>query len=53
MSIISIVIIVFMVLELMNVSMLYFSPGSKMGNGIGVFNAWEASKENESVHDLV
>lgn len=53
MSIISIVIIVFMVLELMNVSMLYFSPGSKMGNGIGVFNAWEASKENESVHALV
>jgi hypothetical protein len=24
-----------------------------MGNGIGVFNAWEVSKENESVHALV
>jgi len=53
MSIISIAICIFLVLELMNVTMLYFNPGSTMGNGIGVFNAWEQSKENESVHALV
>lgn len=53
MSIISIAMCVFLVLELMNVTMLYFNPGSKMGNGIGVFNAWEQSKENEAVHALV
>ena len=53
MSIISIAMCIFLVLELMNVTMLYFNPGSKMGNGIGVFNAWEQSKENEAVHALV
>lgn len=51
--ILSIAIGLFLVLECMNVLMLYFAPGSKMGNGIGVFNAWEASKENPSVHALV
>lgn len=53
MNIISIVIIIFIILEFMNVSMLYFKPGSKMGNGIGVFKAFEASKENESIHALI
>lgn len=53
MNILSAAICIFILLELMNVSMLYFNPGSKLGNGIGVFNAWEASKEDESVHALV
>jgi len=33
--------------------MLYFMPESKMGNGVGVFNAWEASKQDDNVHELV
>ncbi len=53
MNILAIVICIFLLLESMNVFMLYFNPGSKLGNGIGVFNAWEKSKENESVHSLV
>ncbi|MBI9014825.1 MAG: hypothetical protein JEZ08_21530 [Clostridiales bacterium] len=53
MSIISIAMCIFIVLELMNVTMLYFNPGSKLGNGIGVFNAWEQSQKNEAVHALV
>ncbi len=53
MNILAVVICIFLVLELMNVFMLYFNPGSKLANGIGVFNAWEKSKENESVHSLV
>lgn len=53
MSILSIVIIVFLVLETSNVLMLYFTPGTKMGNGIGVFNAYEKSKKDPEVHKLV
>ncbi len=49
----SIIIGVFIVLESLNIMMLYFMPGSKMGNGIGVFDAWELSKKEESVHQLV
>jgi hypothetical protein len=37
----------------MNVGMLYFNPGSQIGNGIGVFNAWEKSKEHEEIHNLI
>ncbi|NQT59453.1 MAG: hypothetical protein HQ557_10785 [Bacteroidetes bacterium] len=33
--------------------MLYFTPGTKRGNGVGVFNAWEKSKEHEEIHELV
>ncbi len=53
MNILQIAMIVFIFLELMNITMLYFNPGSKIGNGIGVFNAYEKSKENEEVHNLV
>ena len=44
---------IFAIIEVGNVMMLYFMPGSKMGNGVGVFNAWEASKKDESVHELM
>ena len=40
-------------LELTNVAALYFSPGTKYSNGIGVFNAWEKSKLDPEVHRLV
>ena len=33
--------------------MLYFTPGSRRGNSIGVFNAYEKSKADPEVHALV
>ncbi|QEN04739.1 hypothetical protein EW093_08465 [Thiospirochaeta perfilievii] len=53
MDILSIVIIVFLVLELLNVIMLYKTPGTKRGNGLGVFKAFEKSKEDKEVFELV
>ena len=53
MNILTIAMGIFVCLELMNVAMLYFTPGARRGNGIGVFNAWEKSKENDEVHQLV
>lgn len=53
MDILSIVIIMFLVLETLNVVMLYFTPGTKRGNGLGVFNAYEKSKSDPEVHELV
>lgn len=48
-----IVIIGFLIMESANVISLYFLPGSKFANGIGVFKAWEKSKQDPEVHDLV
>lgn len=48
-----IVILGFLVLEFSNVIFLYFAPGSKLGNAIGVFSAWEESKRHPEIHDLV
>ena len=53
MNILQIGIMIFAIIEVGNVMMLYFMPESKMGNGVGVFNAWEASKQDENVHELV
>jgi len=53
MSLLIIVTCIFLVLELTNVAALYFSPGTKYSNGIGVFNAWEKSKLDPEVHRLV
>lgn len=53
MNILSLVIIVFLVLETLNVLMLYFTPGTKRGNGLGVFNAYEKSKQDPEVYELV
>jgi hypothetical protein len=53
MNILTIAMGAFVCLELLNVLMLYFSPGSSRGNGVGVFNAWEKSKEDDDVHQLV
>lgn len=33
--------------------MLYFTPGTHRGNGLGVFNAYEKSKSDSEVHSLV
>jgi len=48
-----IVIFVFMLLELSNVLALYFFPGSKYANAVGVFSAWEQSKQYPEIHDFV
>lgn len=48
-----IVILVFMLLELSNVLALYFAPGSKYANAVGIFTAWEKSKQYPEIHDFV
>jgi hypothetical protein len=48
-----IVIVTFILLELSNVWVLYFAPGSKMANAVGVFSAWEKSKQDPEIHDFV
>lgn len=47
------VIVGFLLLEVTNVLTLYFFPGSKLANGMGVFKAWEKSKQDSEVHDLI
>lgn len=53
MTIIKIVISVFVFLELSNVLMLYFVPGSRNANAVGIFTAWEKSKQYPEIHDFV
>lgn len=53
MDILSVAIIIFLILESLNVLMLYFTPGTRRGNGLGVFNAYEKSKSDPEVHSLV
>ena len=43
----------FGLLELMNVAVLYFMPGSRKANGVGVFAAWERSKADPELHQFV
>lgn len=53
MPIIKVVIFVFILLEASNVLALYFAPGSKYANAVGVFAAWEKSKQHPEIHDFV
>lgn len=53
MTFIKIVILVFILLETANVLALYFAPGSKYANAVGVFTAWEKSKQYPEIHDFV
>ena len=53
MTILSIAIAIFILLESLNILTLYFYPGSQMGNGLGVFNAWEKSKADPEMHQFV
>lgn len=48
-----IVTIGFLFLEATNVLALYFFPDSKLANSIGVFTAWERSKEDPEIHNFV
>lgn len=49
----SIVLILFGLIELANVLLLYLAPGSRRGNSVGFFNAYEKSKSDPEVHALV
>ena len=53
MTIIEVVILGFVLLETSNVLMLYFAPGSSNANAVGVFTAWEKSKQYPEIHDFV
>lgn len=53
MNALSIAIIVFIVLETLNIILLYFSPSSKKGNGVGIFNAYEKSKKYPEIHAFI
>ncbi|MHA2032192.1 MAG: hypothetical protein ACW99Q_22705 [Candidatus Kariarchaeaceae archaeon] len=48
----SIVIGAFIILEFSNVIALYFKPEFKFANGIGVFTAWEKSKNDPEIHNF-
>jgi len=49
----TIVTIGFLTLEASNVIALYFFPGTKYANAIGVFKAWEKSKSDPEIHDFI
>lgn len=53
MDILSLVMIVFILLETSNIIILYFKPDSKLGNGVAVFNGWEESKKDKDMHEFV
>ena len=50
MNILSLVIILFIVLEGLNIIILYFFPQSNKGNGVAIFDAFEKSKEHPEIH---
>lgn len=50
---IKVVILIFVLLELSNVLALYFAPGTRYANAVGVFSAWEKSKQYPEIHDFV
>lgn len=47
MSILSIAILFFIIMESANVIILYFWPDSRLGNGVGVFNTFHNSENEE------
>lgn len=53
MNVITIVTIGFLILEAVNVVTLYFFPGSKNANGVGVFKAWDKSKADPEIHNFI
>jgi hypothetical protein len=53
MDILSAAIVVFVVMESLNIGVLYFRPGSRRGNGVGVFDAYETSNADPGTRELV
>jgi hypothetical protein len=50
---IKMVLLAFILLEFSNVLALYFAPGSKYANAVGIFSAWEKSKQYPEIHEFV
>jgi hypothetical protein len=53
MTVFSVVIALFILLEGSNIFLLYFFPKSEKGNAVGMFNAYEKSKADPEVHALI
>lgn len=53
MNILTIAMLVFGFIELINIIVLYTNPGTQVGNGVGVFNAFEESKKYPDIHHLI
>lgn len=53
MNILQIGISVFVLIEFLNIIMLYFIPESKMGNGVGVFDDYLQLKENGEHNEFI
>ncbi len=53
MDILSLAIGIFLVLETLNICILYFYPHSRMGNGVGVFKAYAAAHPDPATHALI
>lgn len=51
--ILNISIILFIIMELSNVLIMYFKPDTPIGNGIGVFDAFNRSKEDKEMHMFI
>lgn len=47
MDLLSIAILIFIIMASANVAILYFWPGSRLGNGVGVFNAFSHPESEE------
>lgn len=53
MDILGAAIIVFAAIETLNIGILYVRPGSRLGNGMGVFNAYRKSEADPETRELV
>jgi hypothetical protein len=53
MNVLTIVTIGFLILEATNVVALYFFPDLTLANSVGVFKAWEKSKQDPEIHYFV
>jgi len=52
MNILQIGILVFVIIETLNICMLYFAPGMKQGNALGVFKAWDTAQKDENMKEF-
>lgn len=53
MNVLQIAILIFVIIESLNILTLYFNAGSRIGNGLGVFNALEVAEKDEMVGPFV
>lgn len=53
MTFLIVVMIAFLLLEISNVFVLFFTPDSKQAHGMGMFPAWEKSKSDPDVYNLM